>query len=595
VRGTESTLLGKNASVGAISIVSRTPGTEPGGELRGAVDLVRGGGSADAAADLPLAPGSGLRIAAHYNATEGWVRNTATGRDVPIDHDGGLRLTGVLHPGGALTATLSYQHGTDLRIGVPYQIVDPNLPASFGEGAFNDQESEYTALTKRHETTHQTTSNLASVKLEWPLGPFSAVSQTGLVEYRLKFDDDFDFSNQPWTDFIRAETYTQASQELRLLSPAGQPVEYLVGAFLFASQWHSVEQQLWGVPGFPPGTPIAGQLFNGPFVNDFRQNTANEALFAELAWQASSRWRLSAGLRLSHERKDVLYGRANAAPLTIWNTVANPPFAATPLAFADSFLDGNASIQWQLAPRATLYASYAHGTKAGGFAETNTVPSADPARDARIGSERTQTVELGIKSTSADGTLRLNASLFDMHVANFQDTTFTGTAFITENLPLRSRGVDLEASWQAAPGLRASAAVTYSSALETATALDAQNGLTCNPCTATEAPLWNGSAQVAYRHTLSAALDWGLSAHVRYRSEMYHQRGERYLASSFMPIDAGIEVTARSQRYGATLLGKNITNRYTEDFSSPSVAPYFAGLASPAPLRTITLGAWSRF
>ncbi len=62
-----------------------------------------------------------------------------------------------------------------------------------------------------------------------------------------------------------------------------------------------------------------------------------------------------------------------------------------------------------------------------------------------------------------------------------------------------------------------------------------------------------------------------------------------------MPLDTGIEVTANSQRYGATLLGNNITSRYTEDFSSPSVAPYFAGLARPAPLRTITLGAWSRF
>jgi hypothetical protein len=35
------------------------------------------------------------------------------------------------------------------------------------------------------------------------------VSQTGYVRYRLDFDDDSDFSNQPWTDFIRNEWYTQ--------------------------------------------------------------------------------------------------------------------------------------------------------------------------------------------------------------------------------------------------------------------------------------------------------------------------------------------------------------------------------------------------
>jgi hypothetical protein len=39
---------------------------------------------------------------------------------------------------------------------------------------------------------------------------------------------------------------------------------------------------------------------------------------------------------------------------------------------------------------------------------------------------------------------------------------------------------------------------------------------------------------------------------------------------------------------------KNANNSLSEDFASPSVAPNFAGLASPAPLRTFWLSATVR-
>ena len=82
---------------------------------------------------------------------------------------------------------------------------------------------------------------------------------------------------------------------------------------------------------------------------------------------------------------------------------------------------------------------------------------------------------------------------------------------------------------------------------------------------------------------------------MRYRGQMFNQRGELFRSSSFTPVDFGASVTAKTERYGFDLLGKNIFNRLTEDFSSPSPAPYFAGLASPAPLRTVNLSFWLKF
>jgi iron complex outermembrane recepter protein len=594
-KGTENSVLGKNASVGAINLVSREPGSRLTAELRADGEFQHGGGILDGALDIPLGGAAAVRIAVHHNDTNGWVRNMATGRDVPIDRETGIRLTTVWHPDDGLDVKLSYQHSQDERIGTPYQIVEANLPPAFGEGVFNDQESELTTRNSNQESTHETRSDFVNLRTTWHLGAINLVSQTGYVQYRLDFDDDFDFSNQPWIDFLRDERYTQESEEFRLVSATNGRSDYLVGLFAFHNHWHSIERQLWGVPGFPPDSTISGELYNGPFTNNFSQTTNNQAAFGQWSWRWFDPFESTLGVRATHESKDVLYGRTNAAPYTIWNTVANPPFPLTPLTFADTFVDGNASVQWHLSHSLMLYLAYGRGTKTGGFVETNSVPTGDPNKDARIGTETTNSIELGAKTLWRGDSIKLNVSVFDMRVTDFQDTTFTGAAFITENLPLRSRGLDVDSEWQANRMLHLSAGLTYTDAVEYPTDADRRDGISCDPCQATAAPRWNGSTQMNLRDSLSEKLDWTSVIHVRYRGIMFNQRGEQYRTNSFTPIDVGAGVVAKNGHYGIDLLGKNIFNRLTEDFSSPSVAPYFAGLASPAPLRTINLAFWSKF
>src|SRR3984957_528044 len=326
IKGTDSPLLGKNTSLGAISLVTRQPGAQYGADATVAREFADGGEVYDLGIDLPFTPAFSIREALHYNDTAGWVKNTATGRSVPIDDDFASRTTAVFRPSESLTVSASYQHNDNKRLGTPYQIVDPNLDPIFGEGVLNDREDVLTSLTKTGETTHISEINFYNLKLQWDLGQYSLVSQTARVDYNRAYDDDFDFSPEPWIDFIRLENYQQFTEELRLASPTGQSLDYIVGAFLFHSDWHSIEHQNWGVPDWPPGSPIAGQLYNGPFTNDFTQKTDSKSLFATATWHWSEQWRLTTGLRYTNERKDTLYGRTSAAPLTIWNTIANPAF-----------------------------------------------------------------------------------------------------------------------------------------------------------------------------------------------------------------------------------------------------------------------------
>jgi len=68
-KGTESSLLGKNASVGAISVVTREPGSTLAGEVLGTAEVEHGGGTVDGAIDVPLGDKAAVRVAGHYNDT----------------------------------------------------------------------------------------------------------------------------------------------------------------------------------------------------------------------------------------------------------------------------------------------------------------------------------------------------------------------------------------------------------------------------------------------------------------------------------------------------------------------------------------------
>ena len=602
VKGTDSTLLGKNTSLGAISMVTRQPGDVYAAEIKVAHEFADGGQVYDLGVDLPFTPIFAVREALHYNDTNGWVKNTATGRSLPIDDDFASRTTAVFKPTDNFTASASYQRSDNKRLGTPYQIVDPNLNPVFGEGVLNDREAVSTSLTPTGETTHSNTVNVYNLKLQWNLGGYSLVSQTARVDYDLNNVDAFGFSPDTAVNFNRLENYQQFTQELRLASPTNQAVEYILGGFIFHSDWTSVEHQLWAVPGLPPGTPIAGQLFNGPFTNDFQQKTDSDSAFASATWHIVDQWQFTGGIRYTNERKHVLFGRTNAAPFTIWNTDANPPFPITALPFSDSFLDGNASLQYSPSKDVMFYGSYGHGTKTGGYVETNTNAYpvfADPAVDSKIKSEVAQTEELGVKSTLLDRSLRLNAALFHTKITNFQDTVFTGAAagFITENRPAKTQGVEFESVWQATKALRLAAAATYADATAMSSAEDRMlvPTISCLECRATQSPTWTGTADANYEYPLTSWLNGIASAHFRYRGSMYNQDGNAFPTGPYRPIDLSLGAESADGKWSVIAMVKNVNNSLSEDFASPSVDPRFAGLGSPAPLRTVWLTASAHF
>ena len=623
IKGTQSSLLGKNSSLGAISVVDRQPGDTLSLEGSAGYEVVDGGYELDAAGDVPLGAKAAVRIAAHYNDLDGWVHNDLTNHDGPEQKDLGLRATLRAEPVETLTITAFYQYGENQQLGESMQLVGA-IPAAYGDGLLDGHLTEYTSHSGNHETYHLTRPQLASAKGELQLGDHVLVGQVGYARYSLYFDDDLDFSKDDTVDFLRRELYSQWTEELRLQSPEGKPFEYMAGFFHLSSRWHSLETQLWAVPAFPPPPdPASGQLFNGAFANDFSENSEAYAGYASGSWRFAPRWRLSGGIRYSSEEKSIISARNAIGPLTIWNSIANPPFDPTPLSHHANFLDGNVSVQYALRPTVTAYASFGHGSKAGGFVETNTiavppqllvngkVPAALVAAGSALKDEAAKSYEIGLKTLWLDRRLRLNAALFLTDIHDFQDTVFTGGAlgFITFNGPARSRGFEMDGAFQATSRLSLDAALTYADATDVIQPIDP---LTNAPETnaagdpvygryrRSQAPklIVNGGA--AYRMPLTDSLGVRLAARLHHRSSMYNQRQDMYLSRPLTTLDLVFGIDRADRRWSLDLAAKNVTNAVSEDFASAPPDPRFAAFygahgASPNRLRTIMLTAGFRY
>ncbi|MEM8563624.1 MAG: TonB-dependent receptor, partial [Pseudomonadota bacterium] len=188
----------------------------------------------------------------------------------------------------------------------------------------------------------------------------------------------------------------------------------------------------------PPGTP------NVAFVaqpgDSLRARTIleteNYAVFGQSTYHITEVWRVTGGLRWTYEEKyaDLLVAIDSTAlsdqlfGSSFLTTVSTP--------IDDDFTRDTDDINWLLSTSYDLredtmvFASVATGSKSGGFNTVNGTPQQREFDD-----EGTISYELGIKSTTLDARLRLNASLFYTEIDNyqFQEQIESGVGTIVSN------------------------------------------------------------------------------------------------------------------------------------------------------------------
>jgi len=574
IKGTQTTLLGKNTSLGAISIVSRRPGSEFGGYLQGDYEFEFESSYATGAMDIPTELGN-YRIAFNYVDEEGYVNNKTTGNEVPEREQTTVRASAEYDVTDNGTLLLSYQYD-DLEImGDTFQpdndelgflaAMDPT--ADIG---IDRTKNAYTSYGDTGDADDNQDSQRALILYEQGVGEYAFTSLTGWTEYDNDRLLDSDFLSVDYLTSTFSSDYDQISQEFRIASPTARRFEYIAGLFYLDS---SLDYSNLTDSRFPPPFTLFGLPIDGANRKNYDQDTEVWSAFGQGTLSINPRWRATLGLRYTDEEKDADWERIrtrSGGPLA--DIVANqlaPEVPKTSLNRQEDNLDGSINVQYDFSDATMGYLSWARGSKSGGFSTEVTVPE-----DAEYDTEEADTAELGVKMNLAGGAALLNLSLFYTEIDNFQIISFNGTGFSTETVQAETKGVEVEGQWAVTPRFLLSASATYGDAEEE----DTGERLPY-------APEWSASVNSHYEYPWdSANLQWRIDGMVNYRDKQYMQRSENNPDGALTLIDLRIALAALDDAWEVAVMGRNLLDQNSSfgfDF------PFFGGLVIPAGAATM--------
>jgi outer membrane receptor protein involved in Fe transport len=237
LRGPQSTLFGKNASAGVISIVTKEPSFTPEGLVEfsyGNYDAIVGKASVSG----PVSDSVAFSLAGGFNMRDGYNRDLATGNRTNERDRWFVRGQGLYDAGGPLkvrviadydkidenccgVVNLQSSAATAAILALGGQVSDPSDP--FANVVYNN-----------YDSTNEVENYGISAQIDYDVS--DNVTLTSITSYRETngtYDQDVDFTS---LDLIRPRFQDQAletfTQELRFTGEFG-PVTALLGAFYF--------------------------------------------------------------------------------------------------------------------------------------------------------------------------------------------------------------------------------------------------------------------------------------------------------------------------------------------------------------------------
>lgn len=326
LRGPQSTLFGKNASAGIISVVTAEPSFDFGGAIEGTY------GNRDAVvlkADVtgPISETLAFSLAGNYNRRDGYVYDANLQDDTNNRNRYGFRGQLLFQP----SSTVKF------RLIADYDKIDENCcavtniidgPTGNAVRALGGRIASNNRFSDTVYTNRASTNDIKNygISLQGDFDLTDKLTLTSISSYRgvkLRTNQDSDFTS---ADIIGAnanrtdiDTYTQ---ELRLASNFDGPLNFLFGGFLFHEKIN-VEDDLVqgtqfrqyvnllsnnaiptveGILGVPVGTffPAGTGLFD-----KFRYKDNSASLFGQADFEVTDGLTLTAGLNYTRDKKKV--------------------------------------------------------------------------------------------------------------------------------------------------------------------------------------------------------------------------------------------------------------------------------------------------
>ncbi len=505
LRGPQPILFGKNAIAGAISMATRRPSLEGvEGFVQAEYNFDQEMRDVQFAVNAPLGDTFAARIAGLYRDSEGYYENTTLGRDESQLEEYVLRGSFLFEPTDELLLLLKLETGEFDTKGRFLEIVSPSelpgAPGSYADtlrnltgGAFN-LETEQNFKRQANGDLEENEFKNATFTLDYALGEHTLTAITGYVDYDTYLFCDCDFTGAVIFDAPGYESFEQFSQELRLTSPGGETLDYIVGAF-----YQSYEIDLDDLTNFPSNSIanlVVPALPGTGAQRAYETDSDLWSVFAQLTWNASDALRVTAGVRYTAEDKSgsrtINIVDVNE-PSPVRNiTGLQPTTGQAPLFYGGLFAidseQGNVSgntdcggasdavghnlncdrdeakltpainAQWDVNDDMMAYASISTGFKAGGFdARANNTGSFE------FEEEEALSFEVGTKLSLAGGAAELNVALYRTEYTDLQTSQFDGTlAFnVTNAGEATTQGLELDGRWQATENLMLTGAFAW--------------------------------------------------------------------------------------------------------------------------------------
>jgi iron complex outermembrane recepter protein len=505
LRGPQSILFGQSSIAGAISLVSAKPTEEFEAMISASHAPEYDETEINAYVSGPITDNFRARLAVRDRQEDGYLENPLMNTDGPNMDEQAARLTLDWDVSDNFNAVLKLETARiERKNGRPGQVVDlgdyPLVVPGLEDNAKLDL--------KQYSTTDNKMSfdsDAALLKLEYEFNNgLTLTSLTSYSEYEYKEPHyDGESSEVNIVDMDLSEDFDQFSQEIRLTSPGGETVDYIVGAFYQESEQQYNEDARLTVSSLGLPTPL-DSLVERPFTQD----SETWALFAQATWNISEELRMTFGLRYTEDEKQgtrnqntysinnpgVLQSNVsivNGLPCDAGGVCAVPAqVVATTLGggfnLIDHSLKGDNSksnwtpsinVQYDLTPDIMLYATYTEGYKAGGFDARGINGASGTGADNPFGygpiarggdnfeysQEEAETIELGAKMTLLDGTAELNAAFYQTDYTDMQVSIYDGTfGFNVFNAGEATvRGMELDGRWRPTQNILLTAGLAY--------------------------------------------------------------------------------------------------------------------------------------
>lgn len=324
LNGPQSTLFGKNASAGVISVITRAPQFEFGGSIEasyGNYDNIQIKGDITG----PITDTVAFSVDGSYNKRDGY--GTIVNLDEDINDRDRWTARGQLlfEPAGNLRirAIADYSKIDESCCVVSTLVAGPTALAVVGVGGqlSTDFFSYESYLNK--VPVNKVENYGGSLQADLEFGALSLTSITAYRELKNYVDQDVDFTSADIVNEIRDQKVETFTQELRLSSDFDGPLNFLLGGFFFDEKVKQDSSLTTGADGRAFFSLLAGnpQVFNGVeaalglqqgsifspgllTTEDYSLDNTSWSVFGTVDFEPIDGLVLTGGFNYTHDKKD---------------------------------------------------------------------------------------------------------------------------------------------------------------------------------------------------------------------------------------------------------------------------------------------------